>query len=55
MYVELLISCHRYKGAFCNQDVAIKVLKIENLNENIQREFAQEVHILRFVPSQFSP
>ncbi|KOM51699.1 hypothetical protein LR48_Vigan09g035800 [Vigna angularis] len=35
-----------YKGTFCNQDVAIKVLKHENLNENIQREFAQEVYIL---------
>ncbi|XP_029127866.1 serine/threonine-protein kinase STY46 isoform X2 [Cajanus cajan] len=35
-----------YKGTFCNQDVAIKVLKHENFNENIQREFAQEVYIL---------
>ncbi|KAF7829519.1 serine/threonine-protein kinase STY46-like isoform X3 [Senna tora] len=35
-----------YKGAFCNQNVAIKVLKTENMNENIQREFAQEVYIL---------
>ncbi|CAJ1973163.1 unnamed protein product [Sphenostylis stenocarpa] len=35
-----------YKGTFCNQDVAIKVLKHENLNENILREFAQEVYIL---------
>ncbi|XP_061361259.1 serine/threonine-protein kinase STY46-like [Gastrolobium bilobum] len=35
-----------YKGTFCNQDVAIKVLKGENLNENIQKEFAQEVYIL---------
>ncbi|XP_068482385.1 serine/threonine-protein kinase STY46-like isoform X4 [Phaseolus vulgaris] len=35
-----------YKGTFCNQDVAIKVLKHDNLNENIQREFAQEVYIL---------
>ncbi|KAK7283439.1 hypothetical protein RIF29_12955 [Crotalaria pallida] len=35
-----------YKGTFCNQDVAIKVFKAENLNENIQRDFAQEIHIL---------
>ncbi|XP_027904581.1 serine/threonine-protein kinase STY46-like isoform X1 [Vigna unguiculata] len=35
-----------YKGTFYNQDVAIKVLKHENLNENIQREFAQEVYII---------
>ncbi|KAK7409886.1 hypothetical protein VNO78_00269 [Psophocarpus tetragonolobus] len=35
-----------YKGTFCNQDVAVKVLKHENLNENILREFSQEVYIL---------
>ncbi|MED6106355.1 hypothetical protein PIB30_004130 [Stylosanthes scabra] len=35
-----------YKGTFCNQDVAIKVLKEDNLNENIQREFYQEICIL---------
>ncbi|XP_027354326.1 serine/threonine-protein kinase STY46-like isoform X3 [Abrus precatorius] len=37
-----------YKGTFCNQDVVIKVLKNENLNENIQKEFAQEAYILRY-------
>ncbi|XP_019464993.1 PREDICTED: serine/threonine-protein kinase STY46-like isoform X3 [Lupinus angustifolius] len=36
-----------YKGTYCNQDVAIKVLKNGNLNENIQREFSREVYILR--------
>nr|WIL59851.1 nodulation protein [Melilotus officinalis] len=35
-----------YKGTLCNQDVAIKVLKQECLNENIQRDFSQEVYIL---------
>ncbi|XP_057731678.1 serine/threonine-protein kinase STY46-like isoform X3 [Arachis stenosperma] len=35
-----------YKGIFCNQDVAIKVLKDDHLNENIQREFYQEIYIL---------
>ncbi|KAI4317000.1 hypothetical protein L6164_024915 [Bauhinia variegata] len=35
-----------YKGTFNNHDVAIKVLKTENLNESIQKEFAQEVYIL---------
>ncbi|KAG5065094.1 hypothetical protein AAZX31_04G019400 [Glycine max] len=35
-----------YKGTFCNQDVAIKVLKHESLNDNMLREFAQEVYIL---------
>ncbi|XP_024922183.1 serine/threonine-protein kinase STY8 isoform X2 [Ziziphus jujuba] len=36
-----------YKGTFCNQDVAIKVLKAGHLNETMQREFAQEVYIMR--------
>ncbi|XP_054797362.1 serine/threonine-protein kinase STY17-like [Prosopis cineraria] len=36
-----------YKGAFCNQEVAFKVPKAENLNESIQKDFAQEVYILR--------
>ncbi|GAU24935.1 hypothetical protein TSUD_311700 [Trifolium subterraneum] len=39
-------SSYLYKGTLCNQDVAIKVLKQESLNENIQREFSQEVYIL---------
>ncbi|KAK3038896.1 hypothetical protein RJ639_028618, partial [Escallonia herrerae] len=38
-----------YKGTFHSQDVAIKVLKAEYLNEDVQREFAQEVYILRKV------
>ncbi|KAH7523458.1 hypothetical protein FEM48_Zijuj06G0013200 [Ziziphus jujuba var. spinosa] len=38
-----------YKGTFCNQDVAIKVLKAGHLNETMQREFAQEVYIMRKV------
>ncbi|EOY15151.1 hypothetical protein QUC31_000393 [Theobroma cacao] len=36
-----------YKGTFCGQDVAIKVLRTEHLNENLQREFTQEVNIMR--------
>ncbi|XVE69660.1 hypothetical protein DITRI_Ditri10aG0008500 [Diplodiscus trichospermus] len=36
-----------YKGTFCGQDVAIKVLKTEHLNENLRREFTQEVNIMR--------
>ncbi|KAE9620955.1 putative dual-specificity kinase TKL-Pl-4 family [Lupinus albus] len=35
-----------YKGTYCNQDVAIKVLKNGNLNENTQTEFSREVYIL---------
>ncbi|PON60619.1 Phosphorylase kinase, gamma catalytic subunit [Parasponia andersonii] len=38
-----------YKGTFYNQDVAIKVLRTEHLNETMQREFAQEVDIMRKV------
>ncbi|XAR61597.1 Dual-specificity kinase [Bertholletia excelsa] len=43
LYVDL------YKGTFCGQDVAIKVLKAEYLNENVQREFGLEAYILRRV------
>ncbi|XP_062101055.1 serine/threonine-protein kinase STY46-like isoform X2 [Humulus lupulus] len=38
-----------YKGTFYNQEVAIKVFRTEHLNETIQREFAQEVDIMRKV------
>ncbi|XP_061356339.1 serine/threonine-protein kinase STY46-like [Gastrolobium bilobum] len=41
-----------YKGTYCNQDVAIKVLKDSNLNEDIQREFSQEVYILSKIQHQ---
>ncbi|PHT32575.1 hypothetical protein CQW23_28912 [Capsicum baccatum] len=39
----------RFKGSFHNQEVAIKVLKVECLNEDVQRDFAQEIYILRKV------
>ncbi|KAH7290475.1 hypothetical protein KP509_30G050000 [Ceratopteris richardii] len=38
-----------YRGTYCGQDVAIKVLKPERLNKDLQREFAQEVYIMRKV------
>ncbi|XP_052203136.1 serine/threonine-protein kinase STY46-like [Diospyros lotus] len=38
-----------YKGTFHSQDVAIKVLNAEYLNEDVRRDFAQEVYILRFI------
>ncbi|XP_073140394.1 serine/threonine-protein kinase STY46-like isoform X2 [Henckelia pumila] len=38
-----------FKGVFRSQDVAIKVLRTECLNGDIQREFTQEVYILRKV------
>lgn len=38
-----------FRGTYCGQDVAIKILKPERLNENLQREFQQEVSIMRKV------
>uniref|UniRef100_A0A2P2JPP8 non-specific serine/threonine protein kinase n=5 Tax=Rhizophora mucronata TaxID=61149 RepID=A0A2P2JPP8_RHIMU len=38
-----------HKGTFCGQDVAIKVLMTEHLNDKLRREFAQEVFIMRKV------
>lgn len=38
-----------YKGTYCSQEVAIKVLKAERVNAEMQREFAQEVYIMRKV------
>ncbi|CAI5527496.1 unnamed protein product [Closterium sp. Naga37s-1] len=38
-----------YRGTYCGQDVAIKILKAERLNDSLQQEFAQEVFIMRKV------
>ncbi|KAJ8767007.1 hypothetical protein K2173_012516 [Erythroxylum novogranatense] len=38
-----------FKGTYCSQEVAIKVLKPERINSDMQREFAQEVFIMRKV------
>uniref|UniRef100_A0A1D1Z628 non-specific serine/threonine protein kinase n=1 Tax=Anthurium amnicola TaxID=1678845 RepID=A0A1D1Z628_9ARAE len=38
-----------FRGTYCSQDVAIKVLKPERLNAEMQQEFAQEVYIMRKV------
>ncbi|WCJ39939.1 ACT-like protein tyrosine kinase family protein [Euphorbia peplus] len=38
-----------YKGSYCSQEVAIKVLKPERINTDLQKEFAQEVFIMRKV------
>jgi predicted amino acid-binding ACT domain protein len=43
------INGDMYKGLFRDQDVAIKIFKTECLNGDMQREFAQEVFILRKV------
>ncbi|KAK1394843.1 serine/threonine-protein kinase STY46 [Heracleum sosnowskyi] len=38
-----------YRGTYCSQEVAIKVLKAECVTAEMQREFAQEVYIMRKV------
>uniref|UniRef100_A0A2P2JU42 non-specific serine/threonine protein kinase n=1 Tax=Rhizophora mucronata TaxID=61149 RepID=A0A2P2JU42_RHIMU len=38
-----------FKGTYCSQEVAIKVLKAEHINSDMQKEFAQEVFIMRKV------
>ncbi|KAG6390622.1 hypothetical protein SASPL_148360 [Salvia splendens] len=38
-----------YKGLYRSQDVAIKCFKTDSLNKDMQREFSQEVYILRKV------
>jgi hypothetical protein len=37
-----------YKGTYCGQEVAIKVLKPERMSNDMQKEFAQEVYIMRY-------
>lgn len=36
-----------YKGTYCSQEVAIKVLKPERIDSDMLREFSQEVFIMR--------
>ncbi|KAL5557456.1 hypothetical protein UlMin_039692 [Ulmus minor] len=38
-----------YKGTYCSQDVAVKILKLERVNAEMLREFSQEVYIMRKV------
>lgn len=38
---------YSYQGSYCGQDVAIKVLKAERMNENLRLEFQQEVFVMR--------
>ncbi|XP_009355586.2 serine/threonine-protein kinase STY46 [Pyrus x bretschneideri] len=38
-----------YKGTYCTQEIAIKVLKPECVNSDMQKDFAQEVYIMRKV------
>lgn len=45
--------CVSYRGTYCSQDVAIKVLRPECVDVDMLREFAQEVYIMRLVGSAF--
>ncbi|KAM7260823.1 hypothetical protein ACFE04_026298 [Oxalis oulophora] len=36
-----------YRGIYCSQEVAIKILKPERVNADMLRDFAQEVYIMR--------
>ncbi|XP_038906333.1 serine/threonine-protein kinase STY8-like isoform X2 [Benincasa hispida] len=36
-----------YRGTYCSQEVAIKVLRPERINEEMLKEFSQEVYIMR--------
>lgn len=47
LLVGHIINLFRYKGTYCSQEVAIKVLKPENLNADMLKEFTQEVYIMR--------
>ncbi|AQL07296.1 hypothetical protein ZEAMMB73_Zm00001d047686 [Zea mays] len=42
-----------YRGTYCSQDVAIKVLKPERINADMQREFAQQA-LCRGYPTKFA-
>lgn len=43
----ILMFVYRFRGTYHGQDVAIKVLRSDHLNEALGVEFAQEVMILR--------
>jgi hypothetical protein len=38
-----------YGGTYCGQDVVIKILKLEHLNDNLQQKSQHEVSIMRWV------
>ncbi|KAL0798488.1 hypothetical protein Bca101_053663 [Brassica carinata] len=51
--IEKKVACgsygELYKGTYCSQEVAIKILKPERVNAEMLREFSQEVYIMRKV------
>lgn len=42
-----MVRIARYCGVYLGQDVAVKVLRSEHLNDTLEDEFVQEVAILR--------
>jgi hypothetical protein len=44
-----LLLIWRYRGVYFGEDVAIKILRSEQLNGTQEEEFAQEVTILRWI------
>uniref|UniRef100_A0A0E0HVP8 Protein kinase domain-containing protein n=1 Tax=Oryza nivara TaxID=4536 RepID=A0A0E0HVP8_ORYNI len=47
--IQEKVASGTYRGTYFGEDVAIKVLKSDRLNENMQEEFNEEVFIMRFV------
>ncbi|XP_044498490.1 serine/threonine-protein kinase STY8-like isoform X2 [Mangifera indica] len=47
MQVSSGASGDLYKGTYCSQEVAIKVLKHEHMDTDMLKEFSQEVYIMR--------
>ena len=47
MFTSPLLFMQRYRGVYLGQDVAVKILRSEHLNESLEDEFEQEVAILR--------
>lgn len=42
-----LLMMLRFRGVYLGQDVAIKIVRSEHLNDALENEFAQEVAILK--------
>lgn len=47
LIVQFPVRHCRFKGSYCGQDVAIKVLNSENLTDELLREFDQEVYVMK--------
>lgn len=47
--LNVSFNLFRYRGTYCSQEVAIKVLKPERVSAEMLREFSQEVYIMRSV------